>query len=59
MLKPALLNKREMEKYLETECKDINYTVVRPPGLTNGSLSGKYSQSLNMQAAVIQNLVLI
>lgn len=43
MLRPKLINMREMEKYLETECSDINYTVVRPPGLSNGSLSGKHS----------------
>lgn len=29
-----------MEKYLETNCSDINFTVVRPPGLTNGPASG-------------------
>lgn len=40
MLRPKLINMRQMEKYLETECSDINYTVVRPPGLTNGTASG-------------------
>jgi hypothetical protein len=40
LLRPKLINMREMEKYLETECSDINYTVVRPPGLTNGKASG-------------------
>lgn len=45
ILKPILMNMREMEKYLESECSDINYTVVRPPGLGNGPLSGTETKS--------------
>ncbi|XP_046630711.1 uncharacterized protein At2g34460, chloroplastic-like [Daphnia pulicaria] len=47
LLRPKLINMREMEKYLETECSDINYTVVRPPGLTNGKASGQEIKSEN------------
>ncbi|XP_057368583.1 flavin reductase (NADPH)-like [Daphnia carinata] len=45
MLRPILINMRQMEKYLETECGDINYTVIRPPGLTNGTASGRNVKS--------------
>lgn len=30
----------KMEDYLNKECQDINYTVVRPPGLTNQPSKG-------------------
>lgn len=30
----------EMEDYLNKECQDIDYTVVRPPGLTNQPSTG-------------------
>ncbi|CAL4141333.1 unnamed protein product [Meganyctiphanes norvegica] len=39
-LKPVLTNMREMEVLLEETAQDINYTVVRPPGLTNNPPSG-------------------
>lgn len=29
-----------MELYLESDCSDLDYTVVRPPGLGDGPLSG-------------------
>ena len=32
---------REMEVYLDTECKDLDYTVVRPAGLTDKPMQGK------------------
>ncbi len=32
----------EMENFLFQDCQDINFTVVRPPGLTDGPLSGMY-----------------
>ncbi|WAR27758.1 hypothetical protein MAR_013462 [Mya arenaria] len=40
VLKPLLLgqslhNKAEMEDFLETDCLDIRYTLVRPPQLTD------------------------
>eukprot|EP00397_Hematodinium_sp_SG-2012_P044370 GEMP01049545.1.p1 GENE.GEMP01049545.1~~GEMP01049545.1.p1 ORF type:complete len:218 (+),score=41.70 GEMP01049545.1:236-889(+) len=35
LIKTILTNMRETELWLESECKDIDYTVVRPPGLTN------------------------
>ncbi|XP_041462466.1 uncharacterized protein LOC121413627 [Lytechinus variegatus] len=30
-----------MEKFLDDECQDINYTIVRPPQLIDGPSSGK------------------
>ena len=44
LLRPVLINMRQMEEYLETSCQDINYTVVRPAGLKNGPLSGTVMQ---------------
>ena len=42
MIKPVLDNMRETELWLESECdKRINWTVVRPAGLTNNLLSEK------------------
>jgi biliverdin reductase / flavin reductase len=41
MLRPILMNMREMEVYLNTDCSDIDFTVVRPPGLGRGASSGK------------------
>lgn len=35
MIRPILASMRVMEQFLCTECSDINYTVVRPPGLKN------------------------
>ena len=32
---------REMELYMERECTDLDFTVVRPPGLTNNPLTGE------------------
>ena len=34
-------NMRQMEVYMQEECQDINYTVVRPPHLTDESVTGK------------------
>merc|ERR1712223_1890361 len=40
--RPVLDNMRETELWLESECdKKINWTVVRPAGLTNSALSDK------------------
>lgn len=36
-----LHNMGEMEDYLNKECQDINYTVVRPPGLTDQPSTGQ------------------
>ena len=42
MIRPVLDNMRETELWLESECdKKINWTVVRPAGLTNSALSDK------------------
>lgn len=30
-----------MEQYLQNESKDIDYTIVRPPRLTDAALSSK------------------
>ncbi|XP_063281424.1 uncharacterized protein YwnB-like [Pelobates fuscus] len=35
LIRSVLNNMREMEQYLEKECSDLNWTVVRPPGLQN------------------------
>lgn len=45
ILRPLIIgnllhNMGEMEDYLNKECQDINYTVVRPPGLTNQPSTG-------------------
>ena len=41
----------EMEDYLKESCTDIDYTIVRPPGLTNDPSSGTihYSNSVKQQ----------
>ena len=31
-----------MEEYLENECQDIEYTVIRPPGLVNDPITSKF-----------------
>lgn len=36
-----LNNMGEMEEYLNKECQDIDYTVVRPPGLSNQPSKGQ------------------
>jgi len=42
MIRPVLDNMRETELWLESECdKSINWTVVRPAGLTNSLRSDK------------------
>ena len=34
---------RNMEKYLMSEeCQDINFTIARPPGLSNNASTGQY-----------------
>ena len=40
MIKRVLLNMQEMEHFLTNDCGDINYTIVRPPGLDNDSCTG-------------------
>ena len=40
MIRPVLDNMRETELWLETECdKAVNWTVVRPTGLTNNPVT--------------------
>lgn len=40
MIRPVLDNMRETELWLETECdKAVNWTVVRPAGLTNNPVT--------------------
>ena len=29
-----------MEQYLETECQDIDYTIIRPPRLLDDTIIG-------------------
>ncbi|XP_077131051.1 flavin reductase (NADPH)-like isoform X2 [Ranitomeya variabilis] len=41
LIKSVLTNMFEMEKYLEKECSDLNWTVVRPPGLQNTPVTDK------------------
>ncbi|KAG8593630.1 hypothetical protein GDO81_000909 [Engystomops pustulosus] len=42
LIKSVLTNMFEMEKYLEKECSDLNWTVVRPPGLQNTPVTGYF-----------------
>jgi len=39
MIKSTLNNMRETEVWLDAEAKDIDYTVVRPPGLANSAMA--------------------
>ncbi|KAK3576844.1 hypothetical protein CHS0354_002638 [Potamilus streckersoni] len=46
VLKPLALGKplqnmAQMEDYLTSQCSDLDFTVVRPPGLVNGPSTGK------------------
>ncbi|CAI9550146.1 unnamed protein product [Staurois parvus] len=41
LIKSVLTNMFEMEQYLEKECPDLNWTVVRPPGLQNVPVTDK------------------
>lgn len=48
VLRPLLKNLKSMasmEDYLEQQCADINYTVVRPPGLNEKPSTSKESYS--------------
>ncbi|XP_043230944.1 oxidoreductase tpcG-like [Amphibalanus amphitrite] len=38
LIKRVLMNMREMEQYLESEAGDLDWTVVRPGGLSNRTL---------------------
>ncbi|XP_067936147.1 uncharacterized protein [Watersipora subatra] len=49
-----LSSMREMELFLAGECKDLDFTVVRPPGLTQGSLTGKTARVEEEAACVPQ-----
>ncbi|XP_050398589.1 flavin reductase (NADPH) [Patella vulgata] len=40
-LRTVLADMSRMEDYIQAECQDINYTVVRPPGLTLNESTGK------------------
>ena len=40
LLKKVLRNMGAMESYLVENCPDINYTVVKPPGLSNAAKTG-------------------
>ena len=52
MLKPVLVNMYETEEYLRHECNDIDFTVVQPPGLTNGPLTDTEFQVANTKYLV-------
>ncbi|KAF2353081.1 NAD(P)-binding domain [Trinorchestia longiramus] len=41
LIKPVLLNMYDMEVYLRQDCGDLDYTVVRPPGLGSGTPTGR------------------
>ena len=47
LLKPVLVNMYETEEYLRHECNDIDFTVVQPPGLTNGPVTDNEFQVAN------------
>lgn len=40
-LRNVLANMGEMEDYLQEKCTELNYTVVKPPGLSNNPSEGK------------------
>lgn len=40
-LRNVLKNMGEMEDYILEKCADINYTVVRPPGLSDNPATGE------------------
>ncbi|XP_075462112.1 flavin reductase (NADPH)-like [Ascaphus truei] len=41
LIRSVLTNMYEMEQYLEKECTDLNWTVIRPPGLQNNPATDK------------------
>ncbi|XP_048402901.1 flavin reductase (NADPH)-like [Stegostoma tigrinum] len=41
LIRKLLINMQEMENYLNNECQDLKWTVVRPPGLQNASKTEK------------------
>ena len=41
----TLKSMADMEDYLKDSCSDIDFTVVRPPGLTNDPSSGKVTNN--------------
>lgn len=45
----TLKSMSEMEDYLKESCTDIDYTVVRPPGLTNDPSLGKELKAVEGQ----------
>lgn len=45
----TLRSMAEMEDYLKDSCTDIDFTVVRPPGLTNDPSSGKEIKAVEGQ----------
>ncbi|XP_048460085.1 uncharacterized protein At2g34460, chloroplastic-like [Rhincodon typus] len=40
LIRKLLINMQEMENYLNNECQDLKWTVVRPPGLQNAPKTG-------------------
>ncbi|KAJ6657458.1 hypothetical protein lerEdw1_002393 [Lerista edwardsae] len=41
LIRSVLTNMHQMENYLKEECGDLDWTVVRPPGLQNAPASDK------------------
>ena len=41
-LRNVLKNMGEMEDYINDNCTDLNYTIVRPPGLANNPVTGMF-----------------
>lgn len=41
ILRPVLLGMFDMEKFIKENCSDLNYTVVRPPGLGSAPRTGE------------------
>ena len=46
---------RTTEEYLEKECQDMQYTVVRPPGLGDGPVSGMFLQGLRFFFRILRD----
>ncbi|KAK7090981.1 flavin reductase (NADPH)-like isoform X2 [Littorina saxatilis] len=52
-LRNVLANMGEMEDYLAEKCSDINYTVVKPPGLSKDPVSEK--EILTREGQFVEN----
>ncbi|XP_067894811.1 flavin reductase (NADPH)-like isoform X2 [Heterodontus francisci] len=52
VIRNLLINMQEMENYLNDECQDLNWTVVRPPELQNAPKTDKFNRFSEGRQAV-------